>query len=328
MEPRQEAYIQPLPDAASLEACRPTFGASYFPDASAYITSAKAVNSSKVGVARNREQPWKAEQGMLHDSPVRHNSHSARKDDGPHGGQDAFMQLVTEQLGGSVFNFQGSAHASYCSSNEEMLSHHGASFSCSADSFTSNLYQQPYHLRPGNQMAEHPLSLTLEEIYHGGMKAVECPRTIIDGVSGHNMPVTELLNVRITPGVREGTRVVLKEQGDEHIGQRTSDVALVVREELHPQFERKGNDLLTRVEVPLVQALTCEYVEVPLLDGDSMEVAVRGPISPESEVKLAGMGMPTPEDPAQTGDLYVRFNISFPERINSAQKAQLKAALL
>ena len=67
-------------------------------------------------------------------------------------------------------------------------------------------------------------------------------------------------------------RVVLKEQGDEHIGQRTSDVALVVREELHPQFERKGNDLLTRVEVPLVQALTCEYVEVPLLDGDSMEV--------------------------------------------------------
>ena len=66
--------------------------------------------------------------------------------------------------------------------------------------------------------------------------------------------------------------MVLKEQGDEHIGQRSSDVALVVREELHPQFERKDNDLLTRVEVPLVQALTCEYVEVPLLDGDSMEV--------------------------------------------------------
>ena len=55
-------------------------------------------------------------------------------------------------------------------------------------------------------MAEHPLSLTLEEIYRGGMKRVECPRTIIDGVSGHDMPVTELLNVRITPGVREGTR--------------------------------------------------------------------------------------------------------------------------
>ena len=58
----------------------------------------------------------------------------------------------------------------------------------------------------GSQVAEHPLSLTLEEIYHGGMKAVECPRTIVDGVSGHNMPVTELFNVRITPGVREGTR--------------------------------------------------------------------------------------------------------------------------
>lgn len=50
-------------------------------------------------------------------------------------------------------------------------------------------------------------------------------------------------------------------------------MALVVREELHPRFERKANDLLTRVEVPLLQALTCNYVEVPLLDGDSMEVS-------------------------------------------------------
>ncbi len=49
-------------------------------------------------------------------------------------------------------------------------------------------------------------------------------------------------------------------------------MALVVREELHPRFERKGNDLLTRLELPLLQALTCTYVEVPLLDGDYMEV--------------------------------------------------------
>lgn len=66
--------------------------------------------------------------------------------------------------------------------------------------------------------------------------------------------------------------MVLKELGDEHLGRKSSDLALVVREELHPQFQRKGNDLLTRVEVPLVQALTSNYVEVPLLDGDTMEV--------------------------------------------------------
>ncbi len=55
-------------------------------------------------------------------------------------------------------------------------------------------------------MAEQPLSLTLEEIFHGGMKQVECIRTIVDGVSGYDMPVTELVHVRITPGIREGTR--------------------------------------------------------------------------------------------------------------------------
>ena len=58
----------------------------------------------------------------------------------------------------------------------------------------------------GSRVAEQPLSLTLEEIYHGGTKQVECMRTIVDGVSGYDMPVTELVPVRITPGIREGTR--------------------------------------------------------------------------------------------------------------------------
>lgn len=69
--------------------------------------------------------------------------------------------------------------------------------------------------------------------------------------------------------------MVLKERGDERMGGGSAaDVALVVREELHPRFERKGNDLMTRLEVPLLQALTCDYVEVPLLDGDSIEVCL------------------------------------------------------
>lgn len=61
-------------------------------------------------------------------------------------------------------------------------------------------------LSSGGKMAEQPLSLTLEEIFHGGMKQVECTRTLVDGASGHDIPVTELLDVRITPGIREGTR--------------------------------------------------------------------------------------------------------------------------
>ena len=64
----------------------------------------------------------------------------------------------------------------------------------------------PLCIASGSTLAEQPLSLTLEEIFHGGMKHVECTRTIVDGVSGYDMPVTELVHVRITPGIREGTR--------------------------------------------------------------------------------------------------------------------------
>lgn len=115
--------------------------------------------------------------------------------------------------------------------------------------------------------------LPFPELCHGGITTDRNLARMISlpGVSPGEagLPCTELT----WPG---GCRVVLKEQGDEHLGRRSSDVALVVREELHPQFQRKGNNLLTRVEVPLVQALTSSYVQVPLLDGDTMEVCPSG----------------------------------------------------
>ena len=76
------------------------------------------------------------------------------------------MQLVTEQLGGSVFNFQGSTQSSYCSSNEEIPSHPGASFSYSAESFTSNLFQHSYRPGPGGATG-HPLQLFTSKSPHG-----------------------------------------------------------------------------------------------------------------------------------------------------------------
>ena len=68
------------------------------------------------------------------------------------------------------------------------------------------------------------------------------------------------------------SRIVLRGRGDEVPGQGCSDVILVVREALHPQFERRGDDLITCVSIPLVQALTADSISVPMLDGSHFQV--------------------------------------------------------
>lgn len=65
--------------------------------------------------------------------------------------------------------------------------------------------------------------------------------------------------------------------GDEAPGRGCSDLVLVVREALHPQFERRANDLVTCVSLPLLQALIADSILVPTLGGGSLPVRAHAP---------------------------------------------------
>ena len=68
-------------------------------------------------------------------------------------------------------------------------------------------------------------------------------------------------------------RLLLKGRGNEARGRGCGDLALVVHEALHARFQRRGDDLYTRVDVPLAAALTSDHVNVPLLDGRLLRVS-------------------------------------------------------
>ena len=81
---------------------------------------------------------------------------------------------------------------------------------------------------------------------------------------------------------------MLRGRGDESPGRGCSDIVLVVREALHPRFERRGNDLFTCLSVPLVQALTADSILVPTLHGDHVPVRLRciAPCQPTALIAL------------------------------------------
>lgn len=57
------------------------------------------------------------------------------------------------------------------------------------------------------------------------------------------------------------------------------------------------------------------------------QVALSGPITPETVLQLPGKGMPIPEQPGKAGNLCVRFRIAFPSAVTPVQKGQLQAVL-
>mgnify|MGYP005855520881 CR=1 FL=1 len=155
---------------------------------------------------------------------------------------------------------------------------------------------------------EQPVEITLEEAYRGTQRIMEVREP--DGR-------LRRLEVKIPPGVNEGSRVRIAGEGAPGLSGR-GDLYLVVRMLPNSQFERKGDDLYTEVSVPLTQAVLGGEVEVPTLKG---RVALR--IPPETQngrvFRLAGQGMPRLGGGGY-GDLHARVRVVLPTRLSARER--------
>ena len=115
---------------------------------------------------------------------------------------------------------------------------------------------------------EHPVDVTLEEAYQGTKRVIQlqaeeaCSTCGGTGRMGRTRCTTcggagrllkpRRLEVKIPPGVGDGSRVRIAGQGSEGYGGAKGDLYLVVRVLPHQVFERKGDDLYAEIAISLV----------------------------------------------------------------------------
>jgi DnaJ-class molecular chaperone len=102
------------------------------------------------------------------------------------------------------------------------------------------------------------------------------------------------------------------------------DLYLVVTVLPHSRFERKGDDLVTEVDVPLLDAVLGGEVTVPLVEG---RVALRIPELTQNgrQIRLAGKGMPVLGSADKRGDLFVRTRVQLPETLSPEEREHFEA---
>ncbi|XP_009392429.2 uncharacterized protein LOC103978378 [Musa acuminata AAA Group] len=173
---------------------------------------------------------------------------------------------------------------------------------------------------------ENLLPCSLEELYKGTTKRMKISREIAD-MSGKTMPVEEILTIDIKPGWKKGTKITFEEKGNERPNVIPADVVFIIDEKPHPVFTREGNDLVTTKKISLAEALTGYTAHLTTLDGRSLIVPVDSVIRPGYEEVVPKEGMPLPKDPSRKGNLRIKFDIKFPTRLTSEQKAGIKRLL-
>ncbi|GAB6061677.1 molecular chaperone DnaJ [Deferrisoma palaeochoriense] len=124
------------------------------------------------------------------------------------------------------------------------------------------------------------------------------------------VPKAERIRVRIPAGVTEGSRVRVAGKGEAGAaGGPPGDLYIRVHVAPDPRFRREGNDLVTTVDVDLLDALLGGTVEVPTLDGP---VRMKVPAGTQNgqRFRIRGKGVPG------KGDLYAEVRVKIPRRLD------------
>ena len=149
--------------------------------------------------------------------------------------------------------------------------------------------------------ADVPVEITLEEADHGTTRLV-------------NLPDGRRLEVKIPAGIADGGRV--------HIAAGNSaggEFNLLVTALRHERFDRKGDDLHTTVDVPLVDAVLGGVAKVRTLRGQ-IELTLPPETQNGRRFRLAGQGMARLNDPDKRGNLYAEVNVVLPTGLTDEQR--------
>jgi molecular chaperone DnaJ len=149
---------------------------------------------------------------------------------------------------------------------------------------------------------------------------------------GHGqVRTTKSLKVKIPPGVDDGTRIILRGEGQAGPkGGPKGDLYVILGLAPHEIFERDGLDLHCAVPVPMGTAVLGGVIEVPCLTGGTncdgehrLEVIVPEGAQTGHKVRLKAKGMPELNG-KRKGDLIVELFVETPRALNAQQKELMR----
>jgi len=131
------------------------------------------------------------------------------------------------------------------------------------------------------------------------------------------------LNVEVDPGMPVGHEILFFEEGDAMIDGDPGDLVFVVktRDDEKNRIKRVGaSDLHMTYEITLIEALNGFSKIFKHYDGHEVKIERDGVTVPFDKMTLRGEGLPKHNQFKKFGDLFITFQVQFPDSLNKAQR--------
>jgi len=159
--------------------------------------------------------------------------------------------------------------------------------------------------------------------YRGQDYQAEVELTLAQAATTHQQTFTiNGKNIRITipAGVEDGQKIRLKGQGSEGTnGGPKGDLYITFLVKSDPRFQRKGNDLYSKVEIDIYTALLGGDAIVDTLSG-KIKVKIKPETQNGTKIRLRGKGFPIYKKEDSYGDFYAEVLVKLPTNLNEEQK--------
>jgi DnaJ-class molecular chaperone len=191
-----------------------------------------------------------------------------------------------------------------------------------------NTYQQEAEPEP----EKIKLHLSLEELYSGGQHEVSYSREIHVDDDSYSIPETTLIN--IPKGCQPNSVFSLSIKVSEKV---SYNAEVIVLAKPHPQYKFKNDtelksnndphnlDLTTTLPIKLKDSLMGIHIVIKEITGENMNIHTNDVIDPREPYYFKGKGFQN--ESGERGDLYIIFDIKYPERLTSQQKEVIKNTL-
>lgn len=139
----------------------------------------------------------------------------------------------------------------------------------------------------------------------------------------------KVLEVYVAKGMQNGQKIVFTGEANENPGLVAGDVVVVLKQEQHSMFDRKGANLVYKKSISLVDALCGFKFAIKQLDGRELIVTVpTGTIINHGDIRsIPNEGMPIWKRPDDRGYMFVDFTVEFPDNMSSEQAINLMKVL-
>jgi molecular chaperone DnaJ len=131
------------------------------------------------------------------------------------------------------------------------------------------------------------------------------------------------LDVQVPAGVDNGMTLRLSGEGEPGTnGGPRGDLYVEISVQDHHLFRREGPHLICEVPISYTQAVLGAEIEVPCLEGKTMQRIYPG-TQPGEVHRIRGGGMPDPRG-GVAGDLLLQINLEVPKKLTAEQETLLR----